>query len=148
MTILERTAHSGAVESMPVRFADRRDAGRRLATLLFGFRYEDPIVVGIAPGGMPVAAEVAGALQAPLEIVVVRELVVPENPEHPIGALAEGEIAIIDDEAVRRQGLSTAQLDAMVGRARRTINWFTQHLCQGAPEPNTVEHDARLSLTG
>ncbi len=121
MTILERTAHSGAVESMPVRFADRRDAGRRLATLLFGFRYEDPIVVGIAPGGMPVAAEVAGALQAPLEIVVVRELVVPENPEHPIGALAEGEIAIIDDEAVQRLGLSAARLTSMVGRAQAEL---------------------------
>jgi len=119
MTILEGA--SSAVESMPVRFADRRDAGRRLATLLSDFRYEDPVVIGIAPGGMPVAAEVAGALQAPLEIVVVHELVMPENPDHPIGALAESDIAIIDDEAVRRQGLSTAQLDAMVGRGRQDL---------------------------
>ncbi len=121
MTILERTGHYGPVESMPARFADRRDAGRRLATLLCGFRYEDPIVVGIAPGGMPVAVEVAGALQVPLEVVVVRELVVPEAPEHPIGALAEGDIVIIDDEAVKRLGLSTAQLGAMVGRGRQDL---------------------------
>jgi putative phosphoribosyl transferase len=120
MTILKGA--SSDVESMPVRFADRRDAGRRLAALLSGFRYEDPIVVGIARDGMPVAAEVAGTLQAPLEVVVVRELTVPENPEHPIGALAEGDIVIIDDEAVRRLGLSTAQLDAMVGRGRQDLD--------------------------
>ena len=71
--------------------------------------------------GMPVAVEVAGALQVPLEVVVVRELVVPEAPEHPIGALAEGDIVIIDDEAVKRLGLSTAQLGAMVGRGRQDL---------------------------
>jgi putative phosphoribosyl transferase len=70
---------------------------------------------------MPVAAEVAGALQAPLDVVVVRELAVPENPDHPIGALAENDITIIDDEAVRRQGLNTAQLDAMVARGRQDL---------------------------
>ena len=119
MTILKGA--SSEVDSRPVRFADRRDAGRRLAALLSDFRYEDPIVVGIARDGMPVAAEVAGALQAPLEVVVVRELTVPENPEHPIGAIAEGDIVIIDDGAVRRLGLSTAQLDAMVGRGRQDL---------------------------
>jgi putative phosphoribosyl transferase len=122
MRIVERTEHSGAVESMPVRFADRRDAGRRLAMLLSAFRYEDPIVAGIARGGMPVAAEVAGALQAPLEVVVVGELVAPENLEHPIGALAESDIVIIDDEAVRRVGLSTVQLAALVRLGRQQLS--------------------------
>jgi putative phosphoribosyl transferase len=104
-----------------VRFADRRDAGRRLARLLGGFRAENPVVVGIPRGGMPVAAEVACALQAPLDLVVVRKVGAPGNPEYAIGALAEGEVGVIDEEAVRALGLDAAQLDAMLGRARSEL---------------------------
>jgi len=104
-----------------VRFADRRDAGRRLAALLADLRYENPVVVGIPRGGMPVAAEVARALEAPLDLVVVRKVGAPENPEYAIGALAEGDVVVIDDEAVRQLRLDAAELDAVVGRAQREL---------------------------
>jgi len=71
------------------RFHDRRDAGRRLAELLSGYRGERPIVVGIARGGVPVAAEVARALGASLDVTIVRKIGAPQNPEFAIGALAE-----------------------------------------------------------
>ncbi|MFI4985491.1 MAG: phosphoribosyltransferase family protein [Solirubrobacterales bacterium] len=105
-----------------VLFADRHDAGRRLAALLGDFRGESPVVVGIPRGGVPVAAEVARALGAPLDLVVVRKVGAPENPEYAIGALAESEVSVIDDATVRALGLGTAELEAVVGQARRELD--------------------------
>jgi putative phosphoribosyl transferase len=104
-----------------VRFADRRDAGSRLAALLSDLRHENPIVVGIPRGGMPVAAEVARALKAPLDMVVVRKIGAPENPEYAIGALAEDDVLVIEEEALHGLGLGLAELEATVGRARREL---------------------------
>ncbi len=125
------TRQTGAVNSIvelpfvpgddDVRFADRRDAGRRLAALLGDLRCENPVVVGIPRGGMPVAAEVAHALEAPLDLVVVRKIGAPGNPEYAIGALAEDDILVIDEEAVRLLRLEATELDTAVERARREL---------------------------
>lgn len=104
-----------------VRFTDRHDAGRRLAARLADLRDENPVVVGIPRGGIPVAVEVARALEAPLDIVVVRKVGAPENPEYAIGALAEDDVSVIDQEAVRALGLSAAELDAVLARAQREL---------------------------
>jgi predicted phosphoribosyltransferase/dienelactone hydrolase len=101
-----------------VRFADRHDAGRRLAALLGDFRREEPVVVGVPRGGIPVAAEVAGELGAPLDVIVVRKIGAPANPEYAIGAVAEGEVSVISREVVRALGLGPAELEAVVGRAQ------------------------------
>ncbi len=103
------------------RFADRRDAGRRLAALLGDLRREHPVVVGIPRGGMPVAAEVARALESPLDLVLVRKIGAPGNPEYAIGALAEGDVLVIHEQSVRRLRLGPVELDAMVERARREL---------------------------
>jgi putative phosphoribosyl transferase len=99
------------------RFADRRDAGRRLARLLGGLRELDPIVLGIPRGGVPVAAEVARALQAPLDVIVVRKIGAPMNPEYGIGALAEGGVQVVSARAVRALGIEPQELQSMVSRA-------------------------------
>jgi putative phosphoribosyl transferase len=104
-----------------VRFADRRDAGRRLAALLGDLSNENPVVVGIPRGGVPVAAEVAHALEAPLDLVLVRKIGAPGNPEYGIGALAEEDVLVIDEQSVRQLRLNPAQLDAAVERARREL---------------------------
>lgn len=104
-----------------VRFADRRDAGRRLAVLLGDLRCENPVVVGIPRGGVPVAAEVARALEAPLDLVLVRKIGAPGNPEYGIGALAEDDVLVLDEDAVRRLWLGPVELDAAVERARREL---------------------------
>ena len=67
-------------------FRDRHDAGIRLAKLLAQLRSERPVVVGMARGGVPVAAEVAQALDAPLDVAVVRKIGAPNNPEYALGA--------------------------------------------------------------
>ncbi len=103
------------------RFIDRRDAGRHLAAMLAELRCENPIVVGIPRGGVPVAGEVARALATPLDLVLVRKVGAPGNPEFGIGALAEGDVVVIDEEAVRQLRLDAAELDMAVGRARREL---------------------------
>jgi predicted phosphoribosyltransferase len=70
-------------------FRDRAEAGRRLALELEGYRSEDPLVLAIPRGGVEVGVEVAGHLDAPLELLVVRKLPRPGNPEAGFGAIAE-----------------------------------------------------------
>lgn len=71
------------------RYADRADAGRRLAESLTAYRSRDVLVLGLPRGGVPVAFEVAKALGAPLDVLVVRKLGVPSQPELAFGAIGE-----------------------------------------------------------
>lgn len=121
------SGHTGGVTSIEdpptlvprdVRLRDRRDAGRQLAVLLSRFRDERPVVVGIPRGGVPVAMEVAGALGAPLDVTVVRKIGAPQNPEYAIGALAEGGVCVLSDEAVRATRMSGPELDVLAARVQ------------------------------
>ncbi len=88
------------------RFADRADAGRELAAALQSYRGRDIVVLGLPRGGVPVAAEVARALGAPLDVLVVRKLGVPYQPELAFGAIGEGGVRVLNSEVLRRTGLS------------------------------------------
>lgn len=98
------------------RFADRPEAGRRLAERLLPLADADPIVVALPRGGVPVAAEVARALDAPLEILAVRKLGAPHNPEYGIGAIAEDGTRVFDTEALAALGIDNGVLDTIVDR--------------------------------
>lgn len=100
-----------------VRFADRHDAGRRLAATMDGLREQQPIVVGIPRGGVPVAAEVARALRAPLDVAVVRKVGAPENPEFAIGALAEGGVHVLSERSVAALRLSGREVGELLAQA-------------------------------
>jgi putative phosphoribosyl transferase len=99
-----------------MRFADRRDAGRRLAERLLTMAEEGPVVIGLPRGGVPVAAEVATALGAPLEILAVRKLGAPHNPEYGIGAIAEDGARVFDLEALAALGIDAGALETIVAR--------------------------------
>ena len=90
-------------------FTDRGDAGRQLARQLAKYRREQPVVLGLARGGVPVAAEIAAALGAPLDVVVVRKIGAPIQPELALGAVAAGTLwlnePIIDALGVTRESL-------------------------------------------
>ncbi|MGZ5213390.1 MAG: alpha/beta fold hydrolase [Actinomycetota bacterium] len=97
-------------------FIDRHEAGRRLAAALLGYGSEDPIVLGLPRGGVPVAAEVAGALHAPLDVLVVRKLGCPWQPELGVGAVGETGIRVINAPLVEMLGISEEQLDEVAVR--------------------------------
>lgn len=97
-------------------FADRHDAGRHLAQRLLALAPDLPVVVALARGGVPVGFEVARALAAPLDVLVVRKLGAPGNPELGVGAIAEGGAAVFDVAAAARVGMSQTALDAVMAR--------------------------------
>jgi putative phosphoribosyl transferase len=99
-------------------FRNRRDAGRRLALALASLRDDEPVVVGLPRGGVPVAAEVAEALGAPLDVIVVRKLGVPFQPELGMGAIGEGGVRVLNDEVVRIAGVSPGEVAEVEARER------------------------------
>lgn len=107
---------SAEVDYRLIRFRDRHDAGRRLAAELLVYRDEAPVVIGLPRGGVPVAEEIAAALDAPLDVLAVRKLGAPHNPEYGIGAIAEGGIRVFDSEALAVLGINGGVLDSIVSR--------------------------------
>lgn len=101
-----------------MEFQDRRDAGRQLAESLRGYAELDPVVVGLPRGGVVVAAEVANRLGCPLDVIVVRKLGVPWQPELAMGAIGEGGIRVVDRAVVAQSGVTDRQL-AEVEQAER-----------------------------
>jgi putative phosphoribosyl transferase len=99
-------------------FVDRTDAGRHLAQRLRHLRGADVVVLGLPRGGVPVAFEVAEELRAPLDVIVVRKLGVPFQPEYGFGAIGEGGARIIDDYVVRQTRLTAAQIAEVEARER------------------------------
>ena len=102
-------------------FADRHDAGRRLARLLERFRVDRPVVVAIPRGGVPVAAEIASALHAPLDVILVRKIGAPWQPEYAIGAVAEGGVRIFAERELSTLGIGADEIDQLVARAEREL---------------------------
>ena len=103
-------------------FRDRRDAGRRLADALQRYRSEDAVVEGLARGGVPVAFEVAEALGAPLDVLLVRKLGCPGQTELGLGAIGEGGVRLVNEELVERVGISAAALDGIAGREKAILD--------------------------
>jgi putative phosphoribosyl transferase len=95
-------------------FVDRHDAGRKLAGLLDHLTAEQPVVVGVPRQGMPVAEQVATALRAPLDVLVVRRVVVPvENRWVAVGAVGEGGVHLIDQALAAATGIEADELAAL-----------------------------------
>ena len=116
------------------RFADRREAGAALATLLAKYRNDPNVVVLALPrGGVPVAFEIADALDAPLDVFVVRKLGMPGHAEYAIGALASGGVQVLSDDVVSLYGVSAAAIDAVVRRERTELERREREYRRGRP---------------
>ena len=89
-------------------FEDRVDAGRQLAKALKRYRNQDVVVLALPRGGVPVAAEIARTLGAPLDVLVVRKVGVPYRPELAMGAVMGGSqmITVRNDDVIRSYGIS------------------------------------------
>jgi putative phosphoribosyl transferase len=102
-------------------FKDRVDAGRQLAARLQHLAGRQLVVLGLPRGGVPVAAEVADALGAPLDIIVVRKLGAPFQPEFALGALGEDGVRVLNPEALGLAGVTPDELSATEQRERQEI---------------------------
>jgi putative phosphoribosyl transferase len=106
-----------------MRFANRIEAGRALAARLGDYAGRtDVVVLGLPRGGVPVAAEVARAIRAPLDVLLVRKLGAPDQPELAIGAIAEDGIALVNDDVVHGLGLDAAAIDRAIALERPELD--------------------------
>ena len=103
-------------------FVDRVEAGRCLAVRLEHLRGEPVVVLGLPRGGVPVAFQVAQALGAPLDVIVVRKLGLPFQPELGMGAIGEGDVRIINRELVERTGVTEREIAAVEERERTELD--------------------------
>lgn len=99
-------------------FEDRAQAGRALAERLVYLRGERTVVLGLPRGGVPVAFEVARALGAPLDVIVVRKIGVPYQPELAMGAIGEDGVKVIDQRIMANAGVTMAEFDEVARRER------------------------------
>ncbi|WHZ18032.1 MAG: Phosphoribosyl transferase domain protein [Rhodanobacteraceae bacterium] len=104
------------------RFSDRRDAGRQLAAKLEAYAGRgDVVVLALPRGGVPVGYEVAHALGVPLDVLIVRKLGVPQQPELAMGAIASGGAVFLNEGVLRAAGVGDAALHAVAARERAEL---------------------------
>lgn len=120
-------------------FDDRIEAGRQLAARLTALKGTDIVVLGLPRGGVPVAAEVAKALDAPLDVIVVRKLGVPFQPEVAMGAIGEGGVRVLDDRVLAMVHVSEAEQREVEDRERITLEARSVRFRRGR---------TRIDLTG
>jgi putative phosphoribosyl transferase len=115
-------------------FSDRVEAGRRLAEHLTAFENRDDVVVlGLPRGGVPVAYEVASRLNAPLDMIVVRKLGVPYQPELAMGAIGEDGVRILDARIMSMAGISEHELESVERRERAELQRRAELFRRGRP---------------
>jgi putative phosphoribosyl transferase len=121
------------------RFADRAEAGAALAAQLVARHIvagdEDAVVVGLPRGGVPVAAEVAAALGVPLDVIIVRKLGVPGQPELAMGAIGEGGVRVLEPQVLAARHVSPDQLAAVEAHERVELIRRGERLRRGRPPP-------------
>ena len=107
---------------LPPFFQDRSDAGRRLADALEEYAGRtDVVVLGLPRGGVPVAREVAHRLHAPLDVLLVRKLGVPGHRELAMGAIAAGDVRVLNRDVIDEFGVTPAAIDAVTSAQRAEL---------------------------
>jgi len=130
---------TGEAPSVQGRFRDRADAGRLLAERLSHYAgRDDVLVLGLPRGGVPVAAEVARALGAPLDVFLVRKLGLPGQEELAMGAIASGGARVLNEELVETLGIPEALIDAVAAREEEELG-RRERLYRGERPPPEVE---------
>jgi len=114
-------------------FRDRVDAGRRLAMRLEAFRAQSPVILGLPRGGVPVAAEVAQALDAPLDVLIVRKLGVPWHPELGFGAIGEAGIIVLNRDLVQDLGLTAPEIQEVTTVEQAELERRVRRYREGRP---------------
>lgn len=118
---------------MTMQFRDRAEAGRRLAEALDHLAGTDAVVLGLPRGGVPVAFEVADRLGLPLDVVVVRKVGAPNNPEFGVGAVGEEGVVLLNRSTLHRLGLREEDLQATVEEEQEELARRLHRYRRGRP---------------
>lgn len=122
---------------MTERFRDRHDAGQRLAPRLADLRKaSDVVVLALPRGGVPVAFEIARALDLLMDVFVVRKLGLPGHEEYAMGAVASGGVRVVNPAVIREFGVSRPSLDAAIQREEAELARRETLYRQGRPFPS------------
>jgi putative phosphoribosyl transferase len=128
-----------------VRFQDRIDAGRRLAEKLMEYAHQpDVLVLALPRGGVPVAYEVARALDAPLDVFLVRKLGVPGHEELAMGAIATGGVRVLNQEVVGMLRVPESVIDAVAQKEQRELERREREYRGERPEPEVRDRTVIL----
>lgn len=117
---------------------DRQAAGRQLAQRLEPYRREGPIVLGIPRGGVPVGYEIARRLACELDVLLVRKVGAPGDPEYGLGAVAEGGVVIVDERRALAAGFSREDLEPVVRRELEEVAARAVRFRGNRPAPELV----------
>ena len=124
-------------------FSDRKEAGQALARSLEHLRGKDCVILALPRGGVPVAYEVAAHLAVPLDVIVVRKLGLPWQPELAFGAIGEGGVRVVDERVVARSGLRPEDLSEVEGRERHEL---ARRLLLYRGDRSAVPLDGRIAV--
>lgn len=124
-------------------FLNRTDAGRRLGQRLAGLRGQDVVVLGLSRGGVPVAFDVAKALDAPLDVIVVRKLGVPFQPELAMGAIGEGNTRVLNAHVISLARVTEEDLETVERKERQLLE---QRLARYRQGRNRLEVHGRTAI--
>lgn len=121
-----------------MRFFDRKAAGKELAGALKNYQGQDVVVLALPRGGVPVAAEVARALKAPLDLILVRKIGLPFDPELAMGALVDGDVPIIvrNEDVIRAAGIDDETFTLAAQNQLREIERRRQRYLAGRARPS------------
>ena len=119
-------------------FIDRTDAGRQLAKALARYKNQRPVVLALPRGGVPVAAEVANALDAPLDLILVRKIGVPSQPQLAMGAVVDGAepVVVRNEEVIQLTGVSESDFNAIRDEQLAEIERRRKLYLGDRPHPN------------
>ncbi len=125
-------------------FENRQDAGRRLAERLARYRDERPLVLALPRGGVPVAFEISRSLGAPLDVFVARKLGAPDQPEFGIGAVAPGDVRVLNAEVIERLGIPEGYVEGITERETAEVRRRMRLFRGDRPEPETRDRTVIL----
>lgn len=103
-------------------FEDRYEAGRQLATELMKVKAVQPVILAVPRGGVPVAFEIANVLHAPFSVIAVRKIGAPHNPEYGIGAIAEGNVQVLDKHAIKVLDISKEEVKKFIQKEKTELD--------------------------
>jgi putative phosphoribosyl transferase len=122
-----------------VKFVSRFEAGKLLSSLLFSYRRQDAVVIGLVRGGAVVAGSIARSLHLPFDILVVKKIPSPDNPELAVGAIAAGGVTFINTDIVKHLAVPEEYLTGEIRRLSKVID-EKNRLYHGSNSPTSVKN--------